>query len=96
MKLFFRYLYVIVPVAVIICVIAQMVISNQMIVYGNTLGQINRRIDELTEQNQYLKQRLVEQQSIKRISDESKRLGFVEATSYQAFTSDSYPIAIKR
>lgn len=96
MKVFFRYLYIAVPIAIIVCVIGQMVISNQMIVYGNELGRINRRIAELEEQNSYLNQKLVEQQAIQRISLEAKRLGLVESTSYMAFTSDSYPVAIKR
>ncbi len=96
MKVFFRYLYIGIPIAIVVCVIAQMVISNQMIVYGNEMGRISRRMSELQEQNDFLEKKLVQQQSIQRISAIAKRSGFVEATSYVAFTSDSYPVAIKR
>ncbi len=96
MKLFFRYLYGFVSVGIVLCIIAQMVISNQMIIYGNKLGQVNQRIDELQDQNNFLEKKLVEQQSVQRISTEAKRLGFVEPSTYLAFSSDSFPIAIKR
>lgn len=96
MKQLFRYLYIIVPIGIIVCVVGQMIISNQMIVYGNELGRINRRISELQEQNTVLEKRIVELKSMQRISKAAKQSGFVEASSYMAFTSDSFPVAIKR
>jgi cell division protein FtsL len=96
MRVFFRYLYIAVPLGIMICILAQLVISNQMIIYSNDLRRITLRVEELEEQNAVLKRMLVEQQSMRRIAQEAKKRGFVEATSYIAFTSDSFPVAIKR
>jgi hypothetical protein len=73
-----------------------MIVANQMIVYGNDLGRIANRIDELNEQNDLLSKKLIQQQSIQRVSYEAKKSGFVDAATYMAFTSDSFPVAIKR
>jgi cell division protein FtsL len=77
-------------------VFAHMIVANQMIVYGNDLGLINQRINELTEQNTYLSKQITKNSSIKRIAENAKLYGFVETTNYLAFDQDSYPIAIKR
>lgn len=91
-----RYLYVIIPIFIVVSVVGQMVVSNQMIVYGTELSAINRRIAEIEEQNVYLRKLLVQQHSIARISEEAKKAGFTEASTYLAFTSDSFPVAIRR
>lgn len=83
-------------ISVVFTVFAHMIVANQMIVYGNQLGLLNRRISELKEQNTYLANQITENSSISRISELAKKYGFVEANNYLAFDKDSFPIAIKR
>lgn len=96
MKTVLRLLSFSVPIGILLCIIGQMVVANQMIVLANRLGQVNRRIDELTVQNEYLEKRLTDSSSIQRVNEQAKKLGFVDATQYLAFDEESYPVAIKR
>lgn len=96
MRLFFRLLYIGVPVSIFLSVVGQMIVANQMIVLGNKLAVMNRRIDELHGQNDYLKKRISQTTSIQRVAMQAKQMGFIDANSYIAFDSESFPIAIKR
>ncbi|MCX8009443.1 MAG: hypothetical protein N3A54_07180 [Patescibacteria group bacterium] len=96
MNTMLRLLSAIIPCGIVICLVLQLIISNQMTIYSNKLGYIQQRIRELEEQNDILRQRLAVQQSIHRISYEAKRLGFVEPTAYITMDANGFPIAIKK
>lgn len=91
-----RFLFLIVPIGIFVCVLLQMVTANEMIVVSSNLSNINRRISELEQQNTYLRQQVVQLSSIHRVSKEAKVMGMVDAKQVIAFTEDSFPIAIRR
>lgn len=96
MKIILRVLLVTVPIALFICVVAQMVIANETMVLGNKLKLVDKRITELKEQNDVLNRRVSELSSISRISTLAEKQGFVGAKNFIAFDTEQYPVAFKR
>jgi cell division protein FtsL len=96
MKTPLRILFVIIPIGIIVCFFAQMIVANEMIIISNNLRMVEKRIAEVEQQNTYIRQQVVTLSSIKRVSDEAEKMGFIPASNVIAFSEDSFPVAIKR
>jgi len=96
MKKILRTLFVILPIALVISVLVQMVVANEMIVLGNKLNGTENRITELEGENDYLQRSLNTLSSITRVQTLAKAMGFAEPTAYIAFDSSMLPMALKQ
>lgn len=85
-----------VPVGLFSLWLLQMIVANEMIVRGMQLSRIERRINELTEQNQELSRYVAQAASIRRIELEARNDGFSEPKDYIAFDEHAYSVAFKR
>lgn len=96
MKNVIRTVFMILPIAIVVSMLVQMVVANEMIVLGNRLSLTEQRILELEEQNDTLSRSVNALSSIQRVQTLAKAMGFKEPTSYIAFDSSLQPMALKQ
>jgi cell division protein FtsL len=96
MNTYIRSLFIIAPICIVIALLVQMVLANQAIVYSHAMEQTKARMQQLEEQNEYLRGTITSLSSIQRIEQVARAEGFSEAASSVAFDASLSPVALKR
>jgi cell division protein FtsL len=75
MNKIYKIIQYILPISLFLLIFTQIVIANQMAGYGNKIGDIENKIEKLSDENQILIQQLAKAKSLTVIQDKAKEYG---------------------
>lgn len=82
-------------VVVLGLLVVQVVVSNRLANYGTTLNQTEKDIEQLTQQNRELHEKIASASALMAIDEKARRLGFIKTVSPQYLTDD-FPVALNK
>jgi len=89
-------LYALIPVAVILLTVLEIVSINRYAGSGKIVRSIDIQIDGIRQENEFLRQRIASHSSLIAISEKSKNMGFVtpQKSQYVTILTDQLPVAL--
>lgn len=66
------------PVAVILLIVFQIILTNEMVNYGRTVSQIDKRIDRLKNENEHMALQVASSSSLLYLEQKARELGFTD------------------
>lgn len=96
MKYLFKIIGIILPIAAVVMIILQVVVSNELATLGKKLGQLDLNVKLESDINEAMRTEVASASSLLVMRDRAELLGFVEPTSKQVISLTSeVPVALK-
>lgn len=96
MKYIFKCIGILLPIAAVVMIVLQVVVSNELATLGKKLGQLDQNVKLESDINEALRTEVASASSLLVLRDRAELLGFVEPTSKQVISLTSeIPVALK-
>jgi cell division protein FtsL len=94
MKRFVAFSLKLLPGIVFIVIVAIIVVTNQFVALGHSVGAADASIDELREENDMLRQEIASASSLLTIETLAQAQGFIPATHFLSVGTDAFSVAV--